>query len=711
MDIKALISTLTIEEKIGQMLQIAPFFFIREAENEVSGHVYDLHLSHDEVFSAGSVLGIRNAEEMIKVQSLYLERSRHKIPLMFMADIIHGYETIFPVPLALSCSWNPDLAYKVARISAIEAQTAGIHVTFAPMADLSRDPRWGRVVEGFGEDVTLLKAFTRKMVEGFQQGDIRQEGNLVSCVKHFAGYGAAEAGRDYHTVDLSRLSLYQNYLPAYEEAIRSGAKLIMTAFNTLDGIPATVNSFLLKEVLRDMWKFEGVTISDYDSLHQIIAHGVADSDKEAARQGIRAGLDIEMASNCYVKHVKELIKENDIDEKDIDLSVYRILKLKEELGLFENPYKGANQIKELELVRSKIHLDQAKKIALECAVLLKNDHVLPLNKKQKIALVGEYSTSKNTNGPWSWHGNNQLNVSLLDALKDYDAEIFYVNDHVVSSDINEQDEKKIKEADIVLVAIGEHINESGEAHSKSLLNIPRNQSSWVHLAKKLNKKVVTILYNGRPLILDDISCSDAILETWFLGSEANHAIAELLLGIANPSGKLTMSFPRNEGQIPIYYNHLNTGRPKEEGINNEFVSYYLDVENSPKYPFGYGLSYSNFNYQKLNISNDTLHENQTLKAEVQIKNDSHIPGYETVQLYIRDHFAKISRPTKELKQFAKVWFEAFEVKHITFEISMDDLVYTDYHNNKVFEHGTFSVMIGTNASQYLEKTFDLQKEA
>ena len=708
MDLNHILHQLTIEEKIGQMLQIAPFFFIREAEIEVSGHVYDLHLSKNEILAAGSVLGIKNAEEMINVQSLYLKRSKHRIPLIFMADIIHGYETIFPVPLALSCSFNPSLAYKVARISAIEAQTAGIHVTFSPMADLSRDPRWGRVVEGFGEDVTLLKAFVKEMVRGYQGDDIRHEGNLASCVKHFAGYGAPEAGRDYNTVDLSRLSLYSRYLPAYKEAIDHGANLIMTSFNTVDGIPATVNSFLLKEVLRDQWKFEGVTISDYDSLHQIIAHGVADDDKEAALMGIKAGLDIEMASSCYTKHLKSLVEEKTISIKEIDDAVLRILQLKEKLGLFDNPFKGASIEKEKLLVRHPNHIETAKRIALECAVLLKNENVLPLTKHQKIALVGPYSKSTSTNGPWSWHGHHSLNTTLYDALIETDIDILTCHDSYTPEHLSDADLHLLNEVDLWVVAIGEDIKESGEAHSKTMLHIPHQQAAWVHLAKKMKKKVVSVLYNGRPLILSEIELSDAILETWFLGSQANEAIAQLLCGIENPSGKLSMTFPRQVGQIPIYYDYLNTGRPKEEGIYNEFVSYYIDEKNSPYYPFGFGLSYSSFIYKDLKLSQHHMYLNDKINVTIIIKNDSLVPGYEIIQLYIKDHKGLISRPVKELKQFKKVYFNAHEEKQISFEITLKDLTYINSNNQETYEKGKFSVMVGQNSERYLLQDFVLE---
>ncbi|MDX9692027.1 MAG: glycoside hydrolase family 3 C-terminal domain-containing protein, partial [Acholeplasmataceae bacterium] len=464
------------------------------------------------------------------------------------------------------------------------------------------------------------------------------------------------------------------------------------------------------DVLRNEWKFEGVTISDYDSLHQVIAHGVCESDYEAAKRGIDAGLDIEMASNCYVKHAKKLLEQKEIDENQIDEAVYRILKLKDELGLFDDPFKGANIEKEKELVRHPSHLKLAKEIATECAVLLKNLDVLPLNKQLKIALVGPYATSTYTNGSWSWHGNNTLNPSLESALKAQGVKVNFVCHDVTPDSLSEHELSKLKDVDLILCAIGEGMHDSGEARSKSILNIPNHQNKWIELSKQLNKKVVTILYHGRPLILDEIDSSDAILDVWFLGSQANEAIAELLIGKANPSGKLTMSYPRNEGQIPIYYNHLSTGRPKIEGVHNEFVSYYLDVSNTPKYPFGYGLSYSSFKYIDLVLSKSTIKPHETLTANVTIKNDSDTAGYEIIQLYIKDHFAQIARPIMELKQFKKVWFEPHEVKNIVFDMTLDDLMYINNENKKVYECGTFSIMIGTHSRAYLEKTFSLMKE-
>lgn len=711
MDVLKLLHKMTIEEKIGQLMQLAPFFFIKDLEIEVAGHVSDIGINQKKIFQSGSVLGIGNAEEMIEVQKKYLNQSRLQIPLIFMADIIHGYETIFPVPLALSCSWNPQLAYKMARVSASEASAAGIHVTFSPMADLSRDPRWGRVVEGFGEDAYLSSSFVKQMVKGYQNGDISQPGNLASCVKHFAAYGAVEAGRDYNTVDVSRLFLHQYHLTGYKAAIDAGAKMIMTAFNLVDGVPSTVNSYLLREVLRDQWKFQGVTISDYDSLHQIIEHGCAQDNKEAALLGIEAGLDIEMASSCYVNYLPELINEKKVDIKLVDEAVLRILELKNEVGLFDNPFKGANPKLEKELIHSKEHLKTVKEISDECSVLLKNNHVLPLKKDATIALIGPYAQSRSTNGSWSWHGKRELNSTLEEALiKDGVIPVITLN--IESKEkISDQEIEVLKTAEYVIIAIGEDAYESGEARSKTDLSIPRKQVTLIQLCKDLGLKCVVVIYSGRPLILDQVLEADALLYAWFLGSQTNESISDVLFGKVNPSGKLTMSFPRNVGQIPVYYNYFNTGRPKREGIQNEFVSYYLDLPNSPLFPFGYGLSYASFKYKDLILSQDEIYPSDELCVKVEITNQSDVSGYETIQLYIRDYVSKIARPIKELKGFKKIWFEKQSSQIVEFKVNLNDLMIIDANGNQFFEYGKFAVMVGPNSEDVQSKDFRLIKES
>lgn len=709
LDTKLLLSKMTFEEKVGQMMQIAPFFFIRHLNVEVFGDVKDLGLTQKEIFHTGSVLGIGNAKEMIAVQERYLKTSRLGIPLIFMADIIHGYETIFPVPIALASSFNEELVRRASRISAIEASTAGIHVTFAPMADLVRDPRWGRVVESFGEDPYLNEVMAKASVLGFQDDDIKKEDSLASCVKHFAGYGASEAGRDYNTVDLSRVQLHNYYFSGYRGAIEAGAKLIMTAFNVIEGVPATVSKYLLRDVLRDLWQFKGVTISDYDSLHQILAHGCAEDDEEAAKRGLDAGLDIEMASSCYIRYLNKLVSEGYVDMKLIDEAVLRILDLKKEVGLFENPYKGASTIREQELVRSQAHLDEALEIAKESVVLLENNGILPLNKKMKVAIVGPYAISKETNGPWSWHGNNNLNKSLYEALFDMniDITVSLPSDDFMS--YTDKDIKHIEEADVTILALGEHFRESGEAHSKSYLNLPGLQAELFKKIKEISKKTVVIITAGRPLILNHLKEADALIYAWFLGSRHAEALADILYGITNPSGKLPMSFPRAEGQIPLYYNHLNTGRPYTVGGHNEYTSHYLDIANEPLYTFGEGLSYTTFLYDHLTISRSEMLKDDRVMVSVDISNKGLVEGKETVMLFIQDKVSFISRPVLELKKFKKIFLKPGETQTVTFEISKNDLAYYDGSGQKVLEPGHFDIMVGPHAKMVKTLKLELKK--
>lgn len=700
MDIRKLLKEMSLEEKIGQMLQLSPHNFINKSETKIHGFEYDLGLTTKQVFLAGSVLGIGNATEHQEVQRKYLKDSRLKIPLLFMADIVHGYETIFPIPLALSCSWNTDTAFHSARISAFEASTAGIQVTFSPMADLSRDPRWGRVMEGYGEDPYLLSMFVRAMVRGYQQDDISAKGNMASCVKHFAGYGAPIAGLDYNTVDMSRLSFYQTYLGGYQAAIDEGSKMVMASFNTFDGIPATVNQFLMIDVLRKQLNFNGVTITDYDGLNQVIVHRVAHDQREAAIQGIEAKIDIEMASSCYIKNIKDLIETSIINESDINDAVERILSLKSELGLFDNPYGHSNVDDEKRLIKSNEHLSKAKEIAHECAVLLKNEsNILPLSNNTKVAVVGPYATSKSTNGVWSWKGNINDNISLSDALINEGVDVVYINgENPVITDID-----MLREVDVVICALGEDIEKTGEAKSIVDLELPLFQVEWIKLAKEIKKKVITVLYNGRPLVLNNIDQSDAILEAWFLGSKSNEALADLLIGKKNPSGKLTMSFPRHEGQIPIYYNHLTTGRPFNKDVHNIYTSFYLDCESTPKYPFGFGLSYSNFEYDNMVLSDYEIYLNKSITTSITITNKSNVAGYEIVQLYIQDEVSKIARPEKELKGFQKILIQPYESKTVKFNISMKDLSYIDSLGETKWEYGRYIIMIGTNSNSVQKK--------
>lgn len=702
---KDIIKKMTLTEKIGQMTQLPPNIYIHDSEAVIYGALRNLNLDREQTFNAGSILGIGSPNEMIKLQKLYLDNATHNVPLMFMADVIHGYKTIFPVPIALASSFNFDIARTAARISAKESYLSGIHVVFSPMCDLSRDPRWGRVVEGFGEDVYLTGEMAKAMVEGYTNYGRLGEDSVACCIKHFAGYGAAEGGRDYNTVDLSRLSLYRDYLPAYKKALDAGADLVMTAFNTLDGIPAVINPFLLKNVLRDSWKSNALTIADYDALNQVIEHGAAKDQIEAALKGVKAGLDIEMASSVYMNKLENLVKNNQVLESQIDEVVGRIIDLKIKLNLFDNPYSGANPEKEKEVCLSEEHLNYAKECAIESTVLLENNGILPFNQNTKIALIGPFSKTRGYNGPWSWKGKDDVNSSLQEVFQD---QLIFVSEKTNFSDFTEAEFTQIKNADVCLMTLGEEPHLSGEAHSRSDISLPNNQDAFFKSIKQIAKKTVVLVFGGRPLLLNQVKNADALMMCWFLGSQSSEAIYDLCMARANPSGKLPMSFPRNVGQIPIYYNYLNTGRAYVEGSRNPFVSKYLDVENTPLYPFGYGLSYANFKYSDLKLSKNELIEKESLKVSVTVTNDSNIAGKEVVQLYIRDYVADIVRPVKELKNVKKVLLMPQESKRIEFELNLDDLSYFDSEGNLRIETGDFAIMVGSSSESYLKDNLTLR---
>ncbi len=697
-----ILNNMTLKEKIGQMTQVAPYFFISDSEATVYGALRNLNINKEQVYTIGSILVIGGPSEMIKLQDSYLKNSTHKIPLMFMADVIHGYKTIFPVPLALASSFNPEMARLAGKIAAKEAYTSGIHVVFSPMCDLSRDPRWGRVVEGFGEDVYLTGEIAKAMVEGFTNKGKLGKDAVACCIKHFAGYGAAEAGRDYNTVDLSRLSLYRDYLPAYKKALEGGADFVMTSFNTLDGVPATINTFLLKKILKETWNNKAIVISDYDSLMQVIDHGAVENQKEAALKGIKAGLDIEMASSVYMNHLMELIEEGTVKESEIDEIVRKIIDFKIRIGLFDNPYSGANQTLESEICLSEEHMNLAKEAALESVVLLENKGILPLKKKQSIALIGPFAKSRKLIGPWSWHGRNDLHKTLEETLKE---NLVFVSDKINFNEYTDEEIKQIKKADVLIMALGEDESLSGEAHSRSNIHLPNDQEDFYQNFRKIIDKVVVLVFGGRPLILSDFNDVDAMMMCWFLGSSSSEAIKELLFGEANPSGKLPMSFPRNIGQIPIYYNHFNTGRPFDPVSKNMYLSKYLDVANTPLYSFGYGLSYSNFVYEEVSIDKETLKAKETLKVSVKVKNSSNLSGKEVIQLYIRDYAAEIVRPVKELKQIKKIHFLPNETKIVDFELNYDDLTYFDSEGNCKLESGKIGIFVGGSSDKTLNKDF------
>ncbi|MBA9087765.1 beta-glucosidase [Fontibacillus solani] len=708
---------MTLDEKIAQLLQLAaPFYDEVGDEGQITGPMESLGITVETVHNVGSVLGVSGAEKMISVQQSHMKNNKHGIPLLFMADIVHGYKTIFPIPLAMSCSWDIELAERSAEIAAREAAVSGIHVTFAPMADLVRDPRWGRVMESTGEDPYLNSLFARAMVRGFQGSDLRNDKERVaSCVKHFAAYGLAEGGRDYNTVDLSERQLREYYLPAYKAALDEGAELIMTSFNTIDGIPASGNRRLMRDLLRGEWGFEGVTISDWAAIKEMIPHGVAEDEREAALKAIIAGVDIDMMTSSYVHYLAQLVADRIVDEALIDEAVMRVLRLKEKLGLFEKPLRGADVVAEREIIYCEEHRKVAKELALKSSVLLKNNDVLPLNKNQKVAVIGPFAQSRDILGNWSWNGSTELTKHLGESMQAISPSNIIIAegcsiDKITEQQIHEAIKVALK-ADILVLALGESSEMSGEASSRSNIKLPEAQLQLVQFMKQLDKPMVIVLFNGRPLDLHGVyDEANAVLEAWFPGSEGGVAVAELLYGAANPSGRLSMSFPYAVGQIPVYYNHFNTGRPKpSEDTTEKYVTHYLDIPNAPLLPFGYGLSYTSFTYTDLVLSSNEINETDSLQIKVKINNEGKFSGVETVQLYIRDVSGEVVRPMKELKAFRKVELAPGESREITFEITEQHLRY--YHSDFSFtsDSGRFELFVGPNSRDTMNAAFRFKK--
>lgn len=707
----ALLSEMTIEEKIDQLLQLAAAFYSDKAE-EKTGPMSDLGLTQENINNAGTTLGVSGAKEAIRVQKDYIKNNRLQIPTILMADIIHGFRTIFPIPLALGSSWDLKAAEQMAEVSAKEAAVSGLHVTFSPMVDLVRDPRWGRVMESTGEDAYLNGKFAEAFVKGYQGDDLTNDVNRVAaCVKHFAAYGAAIGGRDYNTVNMSERQLRESYLPGYKAALDAGAKLVMTSFNTVDGIPATANRWLFRDVLRKEFGFEGVVISDWGAIIEIIAHGAAQDEKHAAELAIKAGVDIEMMTTCYTDHLQELIEEGTVDEALLDEAVLRILNLKNDLGLFENPYRGADEAAEAAVVLSEDHRMIAKDIAKKSMVLLKNEGILPFKKQETVAIVGPGAQSRDLLGAWSWQGKQEEVINLVEGAKGIGAEIIYGTeafDYFAPSEAAIAEAVAlVQKADKVVLALGEQEWMSGEAASRSDIRLPEAQRTLFDTLKEHNPNIVVTLFNGRPLDLQAVDQAQAILEAWFPGTEGGSALAELLWGEDSPSGRLSMSFPETVGQVPIYYNVDNTGRPYEKAPDEKYVSKYLDVSNYAKYPFGFGLSYSPITYTNLTIDTTQIDAQQTAYVSVTIQNDGHHSVTETVQLYVRDVVGEVVRPVKELKDFQQVTVAAGETKEVTFAINESQLRYVHSNQQLASDTGQFKIMVGPNSRNLQETTLQL----
>lgn len=722
--INALLKKMTIEEKLGQLNLVTP-------TSKTGPFATKNILLKLKDGSAGNVYSIMGSPSSVHSRLVLADSTRLKVPFLSGLDIIHGYKTVFPIPLGLSCSWDTTLIEKTARIAAVEASAVGYNWTFSPMVDLTRDPRWGRVMEGSGEDPYLGGLIARAMVKGYQGNDLKNETSLMACVKHFGMYGAAEAGRDYNTTDMSRLTMYQNYLPPYKAAVDAGAGSIMTSFNDIEGVPATANKWLLTDVLRKEWGFKGFVVTDFNAIQELINHGVAADYKQAAELSLHAGVDMDMASESMVASLQQSLKESKVTMAQVNAACRSVLEAKYKLGLFTNPYRNYKPDKAALVTLTDENKKVSKEAALKSIVLLKNDNnTLPLKKNSSIALIGPFADNKQEMfSMWSFMGDMNSVMTIYEGIKKQNSNVTYAQGTQVSDDtlyiqknrlqFDSGKQKQLvsealelaKKSDVVVAVLGEGSNMSGEAKSRTDISIPSCQLELLRALKATGKPVVLLLTNGRPLtIQNDLPYADAVVEIWRLGTEAGNAVADVLFGGYNPSGKLTMTFPRSLGQIPIYYNHKNTGRPYTEGGKENFVSNYLDQYNTPLYPFGYGLSYTTFNYGNIALSDSVLSgTSKTLKARISITNTGKYSGEETVQLYLRDPVASVTRPVKELKQFQKVFLQPGETKEITFTVTPEDL---KFYNSKLFydwEPGSFTVYIGSNSQEVKQAGFAWKK--
>lgn len=704
-ELKELINEMTLEEKIGQLVQVTPDFF--DQEGEITGPAAEWRLSEEKLFQIGSVLGTHTAEQVYTIQKTYLEKSRLSIPLLFMADVIHGYETIFPIPLALASSFSAELTEEVARLSALEATRAGIHVTFSPMADHVMDSRWGRVLESNGEDPTLSAELTKGYVRGYQGTDLAQDTErLAACVKHFVGYGAVQGGRDYNHVDLSPIELHQNYLPAFQAALDEGVKLVMTSFNPINGQLMSLNHSLIKETLRQEMGFDGVVISDWNALEELLAHRVVRDKYQAAAEAFEAGTDIDMMSDCYINHLADF---SGLDSQALDEAVYRLLTLKNELGLFENPFRGitANAASIEHSLRK-----ATKEAAMKSFVLLKNeDSILPVSQKQRLFLLGPKADSKDILGAWSWIGKTANAISLAEGLSHRVPDLT-IGKAASWAELSAEEYlslcEEARNSEVVVLALGESSEETGEAASKAILSLPESQIELVKRISAVNPNLVVVLFNGRPLELTAIEpYVKGILEAWFPGSEGGHAIAETLTGYYDPQGKLPMSFPRAVGQLPFSYQAYSTGRPlTEKNQTEKYVSKYMDVGNDLLYPFGYGLSYSNVCIEAISQSAEVLTREKPLTIQASVKNPSTREGVATVQLYIEDMVTELVRPVRELKSWQKLNVAGETTERCTFTLTADDLAYVHRDLKRYPDFGQFRFFIGLDSRTTLAGQFE-----
>jgi beta-glucosidase len=719
--VSGLLGRMTLEEKIGQLNLLSTGF-------DVTGPVASKNVE-DNVRNGtvGGVFNLYNPGPVRKLQGLAVEQSRLHIPLLFGYDVIHGFKTTFPIPLALSCTWNPPLIEESARLAAKEASADGVNWVFSPMVDIARDPRWGRIAEGAGEDPYLGALIARAMVRGYQGDDLARSNTVMACVKHFALYGAVEAGRDYNPADMSRLTMFQYYLPPYQAAVEAGVGSVMASFNEIEGVPATGNRWLLTDVLRRQWGFKGLVVSDYTAINEMTEHGMGGAERDA-ELALKAGVDMDMVSELYVKYLKKMVAEKTITEGMIETACKRILEAKYKLGLFTDPYRGCSDEREQREVLTPENRKFARDLAARSFVLLKNaDSILPLKRSGVIALIGPLAESRrDLLGSWSAAGDWKQAVSVLDGVKQAAGTSLsilqarganLVDDHELLETLNgsgadivpdkrspqEMIDEAVavaKRADVVVATLGESFAMSGEAASRSELGLPENQEELLRALAGTGKPIVLVLMNGRPLTLPwEAAHCGAILETWFGGMEAGHAVADVLFGDDNPSGRLTTTFPRSVGQIPLYYNHKNTGRPYAGNPRVKYVSRYLDVPNSPLFPFGFGLSYTTFSYSDVRLSRPSLTGDETLVASVDVTNTGTRAGEETVQLYISEPVASVTRSVEDLRGFQKITLQPGEAREVSFRITPRDLKFYNSDLAYDWEPGDFVIRIGADSSR------------
>ena len=730
--LEELLQDMSLKEKIGQMMQLDVSCF--KKEGPVTGSEVEKGIAGEDLTLAGSILGAVGAEEIKDLQKRCMEKQPHHIPVVFMADIINGYKTIFPIPLALGCTFSQEDARMAGDVMARESAVDGLHVTFAPMVDLVRDARWGRVMESTGEDPYLNSRMAEAMVQGIQGEGEHYEGHLGACTKHFAAYGAPTAGKEYNNVELSERTLREDYLPAYQAAVDAGSAMMMTSFNTLDRIPATGNQWLMRKILREEMGFQGVLVSDYNAIGELITHGVAEDKKEAARQALEAGTDLDMMSGCYMNGLEELVKEGKTREELIDEAVLRILKLKNRLGLFEDPYRGADRQEKDREIFTEENRAKARKAAADSMVLLENrEDFFPLKKEEKVAFIGSFAEDKHILGAWSFFGEVAEAVTCRQGIQEKGAlavfekgcgmvnpgkTLYGFRYNMTNTDTWEETETLIRKAaqtaaacDKAVLLLGEAPIQTGEGSSRGDITIPEAQKKLLEAVTKANKNTAAVIFAGRPLDLREVrEKTKALLYAWMPGTEGGRAVADILYGDADPQGRLSMSMPWSVGQVPVFYGELSTGRHVEDGewMENRFLSRYSDMPNQPLYPFGYGLGYTEFSYSEVRLDKEEIGMGEPLQISVSVKNTGRRRGTETVQLYVTDKVGSVARPMRQLKGFAKLTLEPGECKEAVFTLTSEDLRFYTRSMEYKAEPGEFIVWAGADSRTKNGKQFKLR---